>query len=287
MKQLTTLFVAVLCSSLSFGSFSQSESDCISTRWISVKDTEKNMELFNSLPEILTEIKRQTDNNLLHGDRELTEVGPLLDENGKSIIQTNQDGTQTLIYQDKTITLIQTDIPIIDEFGNYKTTILDDGSHSFVYPEPVNTSLNSDVPLSDNNGDVIIKTIDDGTQVFLYPTLIDFSIQSKTPIMDLSGDIVNHVYGNYTYYSISERAISEIRIVEVRGYNEETGDYTGELKVSRIGFCMNPAATMQERFWIDADTFFENMEIPEDSPWYSIIIEKKYTGFQFKQTPCK
>lgn len=290
MKNMKSLFVAVFCTTLSFGSFSQTDTkntDCSSARWISAKRSTENAALFSSLPEIFVEMERQSDLNLLFSTREIQEVGPMTDDNGKPIVQTMDDGTQTFVYQDKTIKIVQSDIPLVDDNGDPIIETLADGGQAYVFPPPVITSLVSYDVLVDDNGDLLVRTLDDGTEIIVNPSNVDFTIQPQSPAIDPDGNLVGFPQGNPVEYSISEFAISELRIVEARSYDAATGLYSDDFHVSRIGFCMNTEPNQQERLWVDLVAFFENMENPEESPFYKILASRGYKGFQYKQNPCK
>lgn len=290
MNYLKTLFVAATCTAISFGSFSQTNSndtDCSSARWISVKNSEKNEALFETLPEIFKEIKRQNDLKLLYATREFQEVGPLVNESGNPIIQTSDNGDQLFVYQDKTITTVQNNVPLVDSDGNFIVRTLDDGSQSYVFEKPVITSLHADIPLKDKNGNVLIETKEDGTKMFVFPQQVNFTVQPQMPAIDENGNIVPSPTGNPVNYSLSEQAISELHIVEAKSYDAETGEYSDDFHITRIAFCMNPSPTQQERLWVDLLSFFENMENPETNPFYVQLTERGYAGFQYKQTPCK
>lgn len=290
MNQLTSLFAAVICTSISFGSFSQTNTentDCSSTRWISVKNSEKNAALFAALPEIFEEVKRQNDLQLLYATRESQEVGPLTDENGKPIIQVSEDGEKTFVYQSETIRINQQDIPLIDKNGDPIIITMDDGKESFVYEPFLITDLHKEGRLVDENGDPVIETLGDGTRMYAYPDQVNFKVQPQIHAIDEKGNLVPFPSGDPMNYCISELAISELRVVESKSYDSETGKYSDEFHVSRIAFCMNSSATYQEQLWVDLLSFFENMENPEQNPFYVLLTERAYKGFEYKQTPCK
>jgi len=292
MKFFKSLFAAAFCSTLVLTSFSQTEtteddSDCHSTRWILVKNNKQNADLFASLPEIFEEIKRQNDLEVLFATRETVEVGPLIDEKGKLIINETEDGGQAFVYQDKTVTLVQSDVPLVDNTGNPIIVTSDDGMASFVFPNPEIVGLNTDVPLVDENGKPIIQTTDEGKMNFVYPTTVEFTVQPRVYALSEKGELSSIEAGDATTYSISEQSISELRVIQSRRYNAETGEYSDEFHVSRIGFCMNPSATEQERLWIDLVTFFENVENPKEYAFYTLLSEGDFSGFQYRQTPCK
>ena len=287
MKTLTVLFAVITCASISWTSLSQSDPDCYRARWISVTDQEQNKELFQGLSEVLAEIKKQTDNNILFGRSEHNENGPMVDEHGEYITQKVDDGPLEFVYPDKTVELVQSDSPLINEFGYPLIELNDDGTEGYVYPAPVITSVHSDVPLTDENGEPVVQQLDDGTNVFVYPMQYDFSIQEKREtINNKTGEIVIFDYGEHVYSSIDEYAISELYMIEISPFDFEKNEFTGEMKVSRIALCMNTSPTTQQRLFIDADEFFGNMKKPEENPWYSIVKERNYNGYAFKEVPC-
>ncbi|MFK7786262.1 MAG: hypothetical protein AB8B56_14175 [Crocinitomicaceae bacterium] len=294
MKKSQSLFLAGLCLSLTFTSFSQTENtnkdldDGLCTRWHSVKNSEENAALFAALPELFKEVKRQSENNVLFATRELTEVGPLLDENGDPVFLTTEDGESNFIFQEKTITTVQTDVPLVDDKGDFIVILNDDGSQSFIFPDPVITTLNADVPLSDQNGNPKVVTLGNGNNSFVYADQVSFTVQPKVHGSDELGNITAFPYGDPQSYKINEQAISELHIIESRKhYDAHTGEYSDDFHVSRMGLCMNPSATQQERIWIDLLSFFDNMENPEENAFYQLLSERNFKGFQYKQTECK
>lgn len=291
MKNLNSLFIAGFCVSLSFVSFSQNETDDTNSdcaRWTLVKNSEDNAALFAALPEIFEEIKRQNDLGLLYSTRETAEVGPLIDNEGQPIVQTSENGEQMFVYQDKTITTVQSDVPLVDDDGENIILTLEDGTQMFVFEEPLMTSSSTDVPLTDENGKPIVQTLDDGTSTFIYPNRVNFKIQPQSHAIDENGGLVPYRIGEPMNYSISELAISELHIVQSRkSYDRSTGEFSDDFHVSRIAICMNISASSQERIWIDLLSFFENMENLGENAFYMLLTEGNYEGYQYKQHPCK
>jgi hypothetical protein len=74
MKPFQSTFLLIFCFSLSFGIFSQSDTTCIKTRWISVKNTENNAILFDSASSILVEIRQQVKSKKLGINKESRET---------------------------------------------------------------------------------------------------------------------------------------------------------------------------------------------------------------------
>lgn len=141
MKNAKTLFVAVFCATLSFGSFSQSHSPLV----------DDDGDLIGTI---------DGDDNILY---------IVKDESDKPIIVTLDDGTETFVYLDPSVKMVQSDIPLVDDNGDQIIVTRDDGMQEFVFPPATIDPSQLDVPLVDENGKTIIITREDGTKTFLYP----------------------------------------------------------------------------------------------------------------------
>ena len=120
--------------------------------------------------------------------------------------------------------------------------------------------VQSDMPLVDEYGDPVIRNTDDGFQQYVYPPA--------------------------EVYVFATIECSEIHIKEERFVNDVTNEI--EFRPVALSFYFKGSHYSRggERFWIDLDTFFEALENKESHPWYSLISEKKYQGFQYMQTSC-
>lgn len=121
-------------------------------------------------------------------------------------------------------------------------------------------SVQSDMPLVDEYGDPVIRLTDDGFQEFVYPPA--------------------------EVYVFATIECAEVHIKEERFVN----DATNEIEFRPVGlsfyFKGSEYSRGKERFWIDLDEFFNVLENKESHPWYNLIIERKYQGFQYMQTSC-
>jgi hypothetical protein len=119
----------------------------------------------------------------------------------------------------------------------------------------------SDTPLYDENGDPIIILHPDGTETYIYPHL------QRT---------------SYTSFDCEE-----IRIKEERTLNSKTNTYY--FKPTGIGFYLGNDKIYggEEMFWVDLNELFKILKDKEEYPWYDIIVNQKYQGFQYMQTPCQ
>jgi hypothetical protein len=148
MKNVKTLFAAVFCATLSFGSFSQSETIIVDDdgNLIRTEDNIKNVPVSPEFYKI-----------------------PLKDENGTAISITLEDGTESFVYQSPLVKLVQSDIPLVDNNGDPIIITLDDGTQIFTYPPPTIDPTQFDASLVDKTGNHAIITLEDGTKSYLYP----------------------------------------------------------------------------------------------------------------------
>lgn len=230
MNPMRITFLLIVSFILSFQSFSQSDTVCVNMRWISVKNTEYNAALFDSVLSILVEIKNQVDSKKL---------------------SINSDSKYTF-QSGKWYPIPDEEHHILKETGDtiYSTYIHD---YFEIYEE-------SDYPIVDEYGDPIIITLEDGTNCFKYPPGTTHTIR------------VDEIY--------------EFRIREERAFNEETKLYEGEFRATGMSFCMGSGQGAQERFWINLDHFFNNLNSPETFLWYSFLQNRQYIGFQYMQVSC-
>lgn len=118
----------------------------------------------------------------------------------------------------------------------------------------------SDYPLVDEYGDPMVITHPDGTQSFVYPPPTSYVFPSK--ICD------------------------EIRIKESRTFNSKTKSYEFQPVGLSFYFKGNYSYRGHEKFWVDLNELFNALDNKEKYPWYDVIINKQYYGFQYMQTSC-
>lgn len=154
MRLFRSIFLLIFCFSLSFGAFSQSDTACVKTRWISVKNHEQNAVLFDTTTSILKTIR-----DLVH-------------ENKLTIY--HQENTRFNSGKWYPIPLVDIDSTYID-YGSYESDI---------YNEIFTIRVQSDIALVDEYGDQLIKTDDYGMEYFVYPKpdLYVFRIEDITEI---------------------------------------------------------------------------------------------------------
>ena len=124
---------------LSFQSFSQSDTACVKTRWISVKNTVNNAILFDTTTSILRTIRDVAHENqieLYHEENTSFSYGqwypiPLVKNNASDYISYIDDR-----YTNVFTIRIQSDIPYVDEWGDPLIREDEYGVQYFVYPDP-------------------------------------------------------------------------------------------------------------------------------------------------------
>ena len=139
MRLFRAIFTLFFCFLLSFGAFSQSDTTCLKTRWISVKNSQQNAVLFDTTSSILKTIR-----DLVH-------------ENKLTIY--HQDNARFNYGKWYPIPLVKTDSTYID-YGAYEADLYN-GIFTIRVP--------SDEILVDEYGDQLIKTDDYGMEYFVYP----------------------------------------------------------------------------------------------------------------------
>ena len=198
-------------------SFSQSNnSDCIQSRWISLKLSTENAALFSneSKKSMLASIQKMYEEN--------SEQHALLIYNKKNNSMSQQCRLTKDVNEDYTL-LEESTTPLANMYGEDSTVTLNDGNISFIYPPSK-----------------------------------EFKFSSK--------DVV------------------EIRMKEDRILNKETNQYVYvpiefSIVVLRNGFNM-------EVFWIDVRELIRDPS-NKYTDWAQTILNKKYKGFQYQQTPCQ
>ncbi len=92
----------------------------------------------------------------------------------------------------------------------------------------------------------------------------------------------------FGFVSIPEIRIEEKTITE-DDYRYEIFGETG-MKIEQFGFTAFDYSGRPEMFWVNFDLFISALERSdlktEDLPWYDMLINRKYGGFRYKQTPC-
>ncbi len=118
----------------------------------------------------------------------------------------------------------------------------------------------SDMPLSNMYGEDSVMMLKDGSIVVVYPE----------PMI----------------YMVPTQGCDEIRIKEERTYNEKNKKY--EYKPVGLSFFVkgNKNRKGSEIFWVDLNELFTALENKNQYSWYTAIVNKKYQGFQYMQTPC-
>ena len=117
MKNLNTLFVAVICTSISFVSFSQNDIPLVDENGDYIITVNENGAPSFVYPD---PIEAPIQNGI-----------PLVDENGDYIIRVNENGAPSFVYPDLGEV---PSTPLVDENGNVIVVTLEDGTKSFVYP---------------------------------------------------------------------------------------------------------------------------------------------------------
>lgn len=141
MKYLTFL----LCIYFFSYSFAQSDTNCISKRWIAVKNDQNNRDLFKEW--------RTAETDLLYVIRELTNENKLEIYNESRgyynslnwypipyvrhhIDSTTMDTLYSEFKSEYFEFIVQSDTPLTDEYGDPKILTLPDGTQSYLYPPP-------------------------------------------------------------------------------------------------------------------------------------------------------
>jgi hypothetical protein len=119
----------------------------------------------------------------------------------------------------------------------------------------------SDVPLTDDYGDPLVITHPDGSQEFVYP--------------------------HPEIFVFPAWRADEIRIKEERVWN----DASNRVEYRAVGlsfFFRNRHSPSEgfEKFWIDLNQLYENLDNPERYPWYKALRSGDYSGFQYMQVSC-
>ena len=139
MNPMRITFLLIISFIFSFPSFSQSDTTCVKTRWISVKNTEHNAVLFDSVLGILVEIRNQVDSKKLpiNNDSKYTiprgRWYPIPEEEHQILKETGDTIYSTYIHDYFEI-YQQSDYPMVDEYGDPIIVSLEDGTKCFKYP---------------------------------------------------------------------------------------------------------------------------------------------------------
>jgi hypothetical protein len=137
--------VFIVCIYFAPNLFAQIDTNCISTRWIAVKNDEHNRDLFKEW--------RTAETDLLYVIRELTIENKLeiYNENRGYYNSTNwypipyvkhhiDSSTMDTLYSEFKSEyfefIVQSDTPLTDEYGDPKVVTYPDGTQSYVYPPP-------------------------------------------------------------------------------------------------------------------------------------------------------
>lgn len=116
-----------------------------------------------------------------------------------------------------------------------------------------------------------------------HPMLNHFGEDS---IQIMSDGTMSFVYPEPEVYIFPAAKCDEIRIKENRKYNEKTKSY--EYVPIAMSFYLrgNKYARGHEKFWIDLNEFFSELDSKTKYPWYDAIKNRHYQGFQYMQVSC-
>jgi hypothetical protein len=140
--KIRNFILLILCLFLSNGNFAQSDTACVKTRWIAVKNSPQNAILFDTTTNILRTIREYVQSNkigLYHESNTSFTRGqwypiPLI-QYDSSHYANYVDYERSNDINLFTIT-IQSDLPLVDEFGENIIHTSVDGLQSFVYEAP-------------------------------------------------------------------------------------------------------------------------------------------------------
>ncbi|PIE87098.1 MAG: hypothetical protein CSA03_02475 [Bacteroidetes bacterium] len=288
------LFILLLATTFSFGTFSQSDdTNCVGKRWILVENTELNALLFSDMNNLVQELARQLDEQQLTINDEELDVVPIPNRKGKSTIVTTDHGMSVLFPEPNTIYAHKYG-SLENPDGSTMMRNLPDGTQQFYHPKPISVNHESDIPLVDDDGDLLTITNPDGSEVGVYTDLMSFSIQSDIPLKNEDGTYKittledgteAFLFENPKEYSVYTRSINGMIITEERLYNEETNEYFGEFRAVSIQFDIKLGKYLK-RLKIDLDDFYKNIESPEKQEWYNFLKGRYYTGKTTMKMPC-
>lgn len=293
MKLSQPLFILLLATTFSFGTFSQSDTNCIGKRWILVENTELNALLFSDMNKLVQELARQLDAQQLTVNDEKLEALPIPNRKGKPTLVDTEYGLSILFPEGNTI-YAHAYGPLENPDGSTMTRELADGTQEFYHPKPISVSYKTDLPLVDSEGDLMTITNPDGSEVGVYTDLMSFSIQSDIPLKNEDGTYQmttledgteSFLFEDPKQYNVYTRSINGMIITEERLYNEETNEYFGDFRAVSIQFDIKLGKYLK-RLKIDLDDFYKNIASPEEHEWYNFLKERYYTGETTMKMPC-
>lgn len=293
MKRLQPLFILLLATPLSFGAFSQSDTDCIGKRWILVENSELNAQLFSDMNNLVQELGRQLENQQLTINNEQLDALPIPNRKGKPTLVDTGYGLSILFPEENTL-YAHAYGPLENPDGSTMTRERADGTQEFYHPKPISISYQSDLPLMDDDGNVLTITNSNGEEVIIYSDLMSFSIESDIPLKNEDGTYKTttredgteaFLFEDPRQYSVYTRAINGLIITEERPYNEETNEYFGEFRAVSIQFDIK-LGNYLKRLKIDLDDFYKNVTSPEKHEWYNFLQGRYYTGATTMKMPC-
>ena len=92
----------------------------------------------------------------------------------------------------------------------------------------------------------------------------------------------------FGFVSIPEIRIEEKMLTE-DDYRYEVFGETG-MRIEQFGFTAFDYSGSPELFWVNFDQFISALKRSdlktEYLPWYDMLVNRKYGGFRYKQTPC-
>lgn len=127
-----------------------------------------------------------------------------------------------------------------------------DGDSLHANTEFLEFRIQKQSPLLDEDGNAIIHTSEDGTMSFVYPT----------------PKVIPVALGN----------VYELRIKEE--------NINGTFTPTTVVFCIKNENSSEEVVWVDLASTQRVAQNSELKHWTQEILDKHYSGFQFKQTQC-
>ncbi len=123
----------------------------------------------------------------------------------------------------------------------------------------------------------------------------EISVPSTLPIANMYGEdsvitladgTVQNVYPEPKVYVFPSKECDEIRIKEDRIFNKSTKKY--EFKPVGLSFYFkgDKYSRGNEKFWVDLNELFSQLDDKNKYPWYNSIKNQKYSGFQYMQVSC-
>lgn len=118
----------------------------------------------------------------------------------------------------------------------------------------------SDIPITDEYGEPLTQLNEEGFEEYVYPGV----------------DVIH--YNTFD--------VDEIRLREVMVFNYDTKVSAFQAKLMCFYFQDYKQDAKYEMFWVDIDELFAALENKEMYPWYLVLKNRTYEGFQFSQLEC-